>query len=66
MTRTPHVATAPAQSPRVRLRYRGIGPFTTRGACTRRLYACGGCGAIVNVEPQDVDALLHTRRFVRA
>ena len=65
MRSSPLVSRLP-NGPHVRLRYRGIGPFATRGVCSRRLYACGGCGAIVNVEPRDVEALLHTRRFTRA
>jgi hypothetical protein len=66
VTRPARFATAPPQDVRVRLRYRGIGPFTTRGAHTGRLYACGSSGAILDVEQRDVEALLHTRRFSRA
>jgi hypothetical protein len=50
----------------VALRYRGLGPFTARGARTGRLYACGGAGALIQVDGGDVEALLRTRRFQRA
>jgi hypothetical protein len=49
----------------VALRYRGLGPFTARGARTGRLYACGGAGAVLQADASDVEALLHTRRFQR-
>jgi len=50
----------------VALRYRGLGPFTARGARTGRLYACGGAGAVLEADAGDVEALLRTRRFQRA
>ena len=49
----------------VALRYRGLGPFTTRSPRTGRLYACGGTGASLHVDAADVDALLRTRLFAR-
>jgi hypothetical protein len=49
----------------VALRYRGLGPFTARGARTGRLYACSGAGAVLQADGSDVEALLHTRRFQR-
>jgi hypothetical protein len=49
----------------VRLRYRGLGPFTTRGRQTGRLYACGGAGATLQVEATDARFLIRTRLFRR-
>jgi hypothetical protein len=47
------------------LRYRGLGPFTTRSRQTGRLYACGGAGARLQVEATDARSLLRTRLFRR-
>jgi hypothetical protein len=49
----------------VLLRYRGLGPFTTRSRVTGRLYACGGTGARLRVAGADAQALLRTRLFKR-
>jgi hypothetical protein len=49
----------------VTLRYTGIGPFTTRGARSGRLYACGGSAATLHVDPTDAEALLRSRLFTR-
>ena len=50
----------------VALRYRGLGPFTSRSPRTGRLYACGGSGATLQVEAADALALLRTKLFRRA
>ena len=50
----------------VLLRYRGLGPFTTRSRLTGRLYACGGTGARLEVDAADAHDLLRTRLFKRA
>jgi hypothetical protein len=50
----------------VLLRYRGLGPFTTRSRITGRLYACGGTGARLQVAADDARTLLRTRLFKRA
>jgi hypothetical protein len=50
----------------VALRYRGLGPFTSRSPRTGRLYACGGAGATVHVEVADARPMLRTRLFRRA
>jgi len=50
----------------VLLRYRGLGPFTTRSRLTGRLYACGGTGARLLVAAVDAHSLLRTRLFKRA
>lgn len=47
------------------LRYRGLGPFTQRSPRTGRLYACGGTGAMLQVDEADVESLLRTRLFTR-
>lgn len=57
---------APPPRGGIALRYRGLGPFATRGARTGRLYACGGAGAVLQADASDVEALLRTRRFQRA
>jgi hypothetical protein len=77
---TPLAASAPATPPAARatspargqpsgavtVRYRGLGPFTMRSARTGRLYACGGTGATLQVDAEDVDALVRSRLFTRA
>jgi hypothetical protein len=50
----------------VALRYRGLGPFTSRSPRTGRLYACGGAGATLQVEAADARPMLRTRLFKRA
>ncbi len=50
----------------VLLRYRGLGPFTTRSRLTGRLYACGGTGARLQVDAADAHDLVRTRLFKRA
>ena len=50
----------------VLLRYRGLGPFTTRSRLTGRLYACGGTGARLQVDAADARDLMRTRLFKRA
>jgi hypothetical protein len=60
----PLAAPAPLRAG-VWLRYRGLGPFTARGAHTGRVYLCAS-GAPVQVESADVEALLLTKRFTRA
>ena len=50
----------------VLLRYRGLGPFTTRSRLTGRLYACGGTGARLHVDAADAPELVRTRLFKRA
>lgn len=49
----------------VALRYRGLGAYTMRSPKTGRLYACGGSGASLQVDPADVDVLVRTRLFTR-
>jgi hypothetical protein len=71
--RTPAVAVATPASSQVEwhapireavlLRYRGLGPFTTRSRLTGRLYACGGTGARLQVEAADARDLVRTRLF---
>ena len=50
----------------VELRYRGLGPYTNRSRLTGRLYACGGTGARLRVDPADARGMLRTRLFKRA
>ena len=50
----------------VRLRYGGRGGFSMRSMRTGRVYACGSTGAIVAVDPGDVEPLIRTRLFTRA
>ncbi len=50
----------------IRLRYLGVGQFTTRSLRTGRSYACTGAGAPLLVDPQDVESLLHTRLFAKS
>ena len=48
------------------LRYRGLGPYTSRSRLTGRLYACGGTGARLQVDAADARGMLRTRLFRRA
>ena len=50
----------------VRLRYGGRGSFSMRSMRTGRLYTCGSTGAVVTVDPGDVEPLIRTRLFTRA
>ena len=49
----------------VELRYRGLGPYTSRSRLTGRLYACGGAGARLRVDAADARGMLRTRLFRR-
>ncbi len=65
----PRVATVEWHAPirdAVLLRYRGLGPYTSRSRLTGRLYACGGTGARLVVDGADARGMLRTRLFRRA
>jgi len=49
----------------VTLRYLGFGAMAMRGTRSGRIYATGATGSTLLVHPDDVEALLHTRLFVR-